>query len=59
MGYPTSQKLAEAALTLARSTIAACDYNFIQAPFKQGDYPLVFERVITALGISPVLSTPS
>jgi len=56
MGYPTSQKLAEAALALARSTISPSDYTVIQTHFKQGDYPRVFERAITALGVPPVLA---
>jgi len=56
MGYPTSKSLAEGALALTKPTISHSDYTIIHTLFKQGDYPLVFEYAIKALGFPPVLA---
>jgi hypothetical protein len=55
MGYPTSQKLAEAALTLAKPTILPSAYADIYTHFNKGNYPFVFESVVTTLGFPRVL----
>jgi hypothetical protein len=56
MGYPTSKRLAEAALEIARPTVPQSIFSAMTEQLRRGDYPRVFEIVVEVLGFPTVLA---